>query len=79
MNGRTQMQGGKNRIFPKEINANRFFCDSHLLEIWKTHFYPSLGPNGGSVSMDSAVNFECKLSITGYQIYTEIPTGHLII
>jgi hypothetical protein len=25
MNGRFQMQGGKNRILPKKINANRFF------------------------------------------------------
>jgi hypothetical protein len=24
-NGRSKMQGGKNRIYPKEINANRFF------------------------------------------------------
>ncbi len=28
MDGRSQMQGGKNRTLPKEINANRFFCDS---------------------------------------------------
>ncbi len=27
------MQGGKNWILPKEINANRFFWDSHWLEI----------------------------------------------
>ncbi len=27
-----QIQGGKNWIFPKEINANRFFRDSHWLE-----------------------------------------------
>jgi hypothetical protein len=25
MNRRSQMQGGKNWIFPKEITANRFF------------------------------------------------------
>jgi hypothetical protein len=25
MNGRSQMQGGKNWILPKEIDANRFF------------------------------------------------------
>ncbi len=35
MNGKSQMQGGKNCIFPKETNANRFFWDSHWLEIWK--------------------------------------------
>jgi hypothetical protein len=46
------MQGGKNWIFPKEINANRFFWDSHRPEIWKTHLCPSIGPNGGIVAMD---------------------------
>jgi hypothetical protein len=34
------MQGGKNWILPKEINANRFFWDSHWLEIWSNHFVP---------------------------------------
>jgi hypothetical protein len=47
------MQGGKNWFLPKEMNANRFFWDSHWLEIWSNHFYPSMGPNGGSVAMDS--------------------------
>jgi hypothetical protein len=49
------MQGGKNWFLPKEMNANRFFCDSHWLEIWSNHFYPSMGPNGGSVAMDSVM------------------------
>jgi hypothetical protein len=31
MNGRFQMQGGKNWFLPKEMNANRFFWDSHAL------------------------------------------------
>ena len=53
MNGRFQMQGGKNWFLPKEMNANRFFWDSHWLEMWSNHFYPSMGPNGGSVAMDS--------------------------
>jgi hypothetical protein len=53
MNGRFQMQGGKNWIFPKEMNANRFFLDSHWLEIWSNHFCPSMGLNGGSVATDS--------------------------
>jgi hypothetical protein len=53
MNGRFQMQGGKNWILPKEMNANRFFRDSHWLEIWPNHFCPSMGPNGKSVAMDS--------------------------
>ncbi len=37
MNGRFQMQGGKNWIFLKEMNAYRFFWDSHWLEIWPNH------------------------------------------
>jgi hypothetical protein len=53
MNGRFQMQGGKNWISPKEMNANRFFWNSHWLEIWSNHLCPSMGPNGGSVAMDS--------------------------
>ncbi len=52
-NGRFQMKGGKNWIFPKYINANRFFSDSHWLEIWSNHFCPSMGLNGGSVATDS--------------------------
>jgi hypothetical protein len=32
------MQGGKNWILSKEMNANRFFRDFHLLEIWKTTY-----------------------------------------
>jgi hypothetical protein len=56
MNGRFQMQGGKNWFLPKEMNANRFFWDSHWLEIWSNHFYPSMGPNGGSVAMDSELS-----------------------
>ncbi len=55
MNERFQMQGGKNWFLPKEMNANRFFWDSHWLEIWSNHFYPSMGPNGGSVAMDSVI------------------------
>jgi hypothetical protein len=31
--------------FEKEINANRFFWDSHWLEIWKNHLGLSMGPN----------------------------------
>jgi hypothetical protein len=52
MNGRSQMQGAKNWILTKEINANRFFSASHGLEIWKNLSSPSMGPNGGSVAMD---------------------------
>ncbi len=50
MNGRFQMQGGKNWILPKDINANRFFWDSNWLEIRSNHHLcPFLGPNGGSM------------------------------
>jgi hypothetical protein len=50
------MKEYKNWFFPKEINANRFFGDSHWLEIWKNHFCPSIGPpNGGRVAADSAL------------------------
>ncbi len=56
MNGRFQMQGGKNWILPKYINANRFFWDSHWLEIWSNHFCPSMGLNGGSVATASGEN-----------------------
>jgi hypothetical protein len=49
------MQGGKNWILPKYINANRFFWDSHWLEIWSNHFCPSMGLNGGSVATDSGL------------------------
>jgi hypothetical protein len=52
MNRRFQMQGDKNWILPKEMNAKRFFWDSHWLEIWSNHLCPSIGPNGGSVAMD---------------------------
>jgi hypothetical protein len=55
------MQGGKNWLLPKEMNANRFFWDSHWLEIWSNHFYPSMGPNGGSVAMDSGVEVSLVL------------------
>ncbi len=60
MNGRFQMQGGKNWFLPKEMNANRFFWDSHSLEIWSNHFYPSMGPNGGSVAMDSVQTLKAR-------------------
>jgi hypothetical protein len=53
MNGRFQMQRGKNWTLPKEMNANRFFWDSHWLEIWSNNLCSSKGPNGGGVAMDS--------------------------
>jgi hypothetical protein len=53
MNGIYQMKRGKNWIPSIRINANRFFKDSHWLEIWKNILCPSMGPNGGSLAMDS--------------------------
>jgi hypothetical protein len=53
MNGRFQMQGGKNWILPKEINANRFFWDAQCWKSGKNHLLAFMGPNGGSVAMDS--------------------------
>jgi hypothetical protein len=73
MNGRFQMQGGKNWFLPKEMNTNRFSCDSHWLEIWSNHFYPSMGPNGGSVAMDSEWPEHSMCRIYGYEhIYVHI-------
>jgi hypothetical protein len=34
------MQGGKNRFLPKEMNANRFFWDSHGCKSGQTTFVP---------------------------------------
>ncbi len=63
MNGISQMQGGKkNCILPKEINANRFCRDSHWLEIWKNLLCPCMGPNGGSVAMDSGPRWAVNLT-----------------
>jgi hypothetical protein len=64
MNGRFQMQGGKNWFLPKEMNANRFFWDSHWLLIWSNHFCPSMGSNGGSVATDSGLYCTCALLVT---------------
>jgi hypothetical protein len=50
INGRSQMQGGKNWILPKEI---KFFRDSHWLEIWNKTLMSHYG-NAGSVARDSA-------------------------
>jgi hypothetical protein len=60
MNGREiSNAGGKNWILSKEMNANRFFLEAHWLEIWSNHFCPSMGPNGGSVAMDSVL---CRIA-----------------
>jgi hypothetical protein len=72
MNGRSQMQGGKNWILPKEINANRFFRDSHWLEIWKNQ----MGPSGGSVAMD--VNVDCRYHLSFFKIFCSIRLLHTL-
>jgi hypothetical protein len=63
MKGRFQMQGSKNLILPREINANRFFCHSHWLEIWSNH---PMGPNEGNVVMDSGRTRNCSLFMNCY-------------
>ncbi len=69
MNGRFQKQGGKNWFLPKEMNENRFFWDSHWLEIWSKHICPSMWPNGGSVAMDSGDEIRHFLSRCLWSIY----------
>ncbi len=69
------MQGGKNWIFLKEMNANRFFWDSHWLEIWSNHFSPSMGPNGGSVAMDSVRSCGDPVAESGLLRYSAAPLG----
>jgi hypothetical protein len=49
-NGRSQMQGGKNSILPKKQTGSY-----GTLIGWKNHFCPSMGPNGGTVAMDSGL------------------------
>jgi hypothetical protein len=59
MNGKSQMQGGKSWILPKKVNANQFFRDTYWLETWKNPLFTSMGPNGGSLAMDSASYSKC--------------------
>jgi hypothetical protein len=56
------MQGGKNWILPKQINANRFFWDSHWLEIWSNYLCHSMRPNRRNVAMDSEPRSQSPLS-----------------
>ncbi len=62
------MQRGKNWILPKQRNANRFFQDSHWLEIWSNLLFSSMGPNGGIVTMDT-VHVVAPLEKDGRQGY----------
>ncbi len=60
-----QIQGGQNWILLKEMNANRFFWDSHWLEIWSNHLFSSMGTNGGSLAMDVLPSlFICRYNTT---------------
>jgi hypothetical protein len=70
MNGRFKIQVGKNWILPKEINAIWFFRVSHWLEFWEYHLCPSMGPNGGSVAMDSGIRTRVVNVITTPRNYT---------
>jgi hypothetical protein len=49
------IQDGQNWILQKEINADRFFWDSHWLEIRKCPLCLSMGPNGGSAASASGL------------------------
>ncbi len=60
------MQERKNWILTKEMIANRFFWDSHWLEIWSNYFCPSMRPNGGSVAMDSG----CRKAWLNWKLQT---------
>jgi hypothetical protein len=64
MNGRFKMQGGKNWILPEIDQCNRFFWESHWLEIWSNQFCPSMGLNGGSVATDSEERDDCHAYCT---------------
>jgi hypothetical protein len=56
------------------MNANRFFWDSHWLKIWSNHFYPSMGPNGGSVAMDSGcITFHHQQYVQWYMQGVSLP------
>jgi hypothetical protein len=48
MNGRFQIQGGKNWILPKEMNANRFFWSLIGWKSGQTTYIPLVGPTNPS-------------------------------
>jgi hypothetical protein len=54
--------------FAERDDANRFYWDSHWLEIWSNHFCPSMGPNGGSV----AISDICFMVMVLATEYTEL-------
>jgi hypothetical protein len=71
------MQGGKNCILPKDINANQLFRDSHWLEIWRIHFCPSMGPNRDSHWLEIWKNHFCpSMGPNGDSHWLEIWRNH---
>ncbi len=72
------MQGGKNWILPKEMNANRLIWYSHWLEIWSNHLFPPMGPNGGIVDMDSVhiVPLPLSFKIQHMETFPKKTEGH---
>ncbi len=54
MNGRSQIQGGKNLILMKEINADQFLLRLSLARNLKKPVISSMGPKGGSAASASA-------------------------
>jgi hypothetical protein len=60
MKVRSQMQGGKNWMLPKEINAHRFFGDAHWLKIWKKHLCSSMGDRAEGAWLWTHVKRACK-------------------
>ncbi len=74
MNARFQMQGGKNWILPKEMNANRFFWDSHWPEMvkllmflygteWRERGYGLRNPLGDGSHRDFV---SCQVTMMGF-------------
>jgi len=63
----TEIQGGKNWILPKEINANRFFWHFNWLEIWN----PSMALKGGSVAMGSESDVDSDVLLVRVLYCTE--------
>ncbi len=69
------MQEIKKWILPKKVNTNRNFRDSHWLEIWNNHLYPSVGQNGESVAMDSSKLMRIRIDVadvSSVKIYSPI-------
>ncbi len=55
------MQGSKKWILPKEINTNRFFCDSHWLRVTEEPVCFKLFPQNPDLTTDHpAVEISCS-------------------